>query len=215
MSLDPSDIARLRIEYSSRLLRRRDLDVDPISQFKAWFSDALAAQVREPNAMTLATATRDGAPSARIVLLKGIDEGFVFFTNYQSQKGQELDGNPRAALVFFWAELFRQVRVEGSVSRVSAEESDAYFASRPPEARLGAAASPQSRAIESRDELERAFDGLRRLHPEGNIPRPPHWGGYRVIPQRIEFWQGRESRLHDRFLYTRDTGAWQISRLAP
>jgi pyridoxamine 5'-phosphate oxidase len=198
-------------------LREQDVDPDPIRQFVRWFDEATASDVSEPNAMTLATATADGRPSARVVLLRGIDErGFAFFTNYQSRKGRELDANPRAALVFFWRELERQVRVEGRVERVSAGESDEYFHGRPVGSRIGAWASPQSEVIASRDVLEKRCRDFTSEFADDAIPRPANWGGYRVVPDTIEFWLGRPSRLHDRLRYRRNnTGAWLIERLAP
>lgn len=211
------DLSRLRMEYQQRSLSDADVDPDPLRQFVAWFQEALMAKAHEPNAMTLATSTADGVPSARIVLLKGVDqETFVFFTNYLSRKGRELDQNPRAALVFYWPELERQVRVEGDVVRTSAAESDAYFASRPPASRIGSAASDQSQPIASRDVLEARVKELRAQFPTGDIPRPPEWGGYRLRPRRLEFWQGRPSRLHDRIEYRReDSSKWAVRRLAP
>jgi pyridoxamine 5'-phosphate oxidase len=211
------DLSRLRLEYQQRSLTERDVDPDPIRQFIAWFQDALMAKAHEPNAMTLATSTADGVPSARIVLLKGVDqETFVFYTNYRSRKGRELDQNPRAALVFYWPELERQVRVEGHIERTSASESDAYFASRPPASRIGSAASDQSQPIASRDVLEQRVKELRAQFPEGDIPRPPEWGGYRLRPRRLEFWQGRPSRVHDRIEYLRDDASkWIVRRLSP
>ena len=186
-------------------------DPDPLRQFEAWFAEAQRAGVRVPEAMAVATATSDGAPSARMVLLKEVDErGFVFFTNYESRKGVELEANPRAALLFHWQSPGRQVRVEGAVERVSAAESDKYFSSRPVGSRLGAIASKQSRPLADREELERAVEAL----PD-DAPRPEWWGGYRVRPERYEFWQHRENRLHDRFLYERDGEAWRIQRLSP
>jgi pyridoxamine 5'-phosphate oxidase len=192
-------------------------DPDPIRQFGAWFRDAEATSMREPNAMTLATASREGRPSARIVLLKGFDaQGFVFFTNYESRKGEELDQNPLAALVFHWRELTRQVRVEGRAARITAEESDAYFQSRPRGSQLGAWASAQSRAIEGRDALEQRFKELAAAHEGRAIPRPPFWGGFRLTPDAIEFWQGRLDRLHDRFRYVAaEDGLWIRNRLSP
>ena len=192
-------------------LDQADLDPDPLRQFESWFAAAREAGMRAPEAMALATATPDGAPSARMVLLKGVDErGFVFFTSYESRKGRELEANPRAALLFYWEPLGRQVRVEGPVERVSAEESEAYFALRPPGSRAGAAASRQSRPLADRAELERAVAAL-----GANPARPEWWGGYRVRPEGYEFWQHRENRLHDRFRYEREGSAWSIQRLYP
>ena len=209
-------IADMRKDYALNGLSESDVAAEPIAQFQTWFDQALAAQLPEPNAMVLATVGADGQPSARVVLLKGLDErGFVFYTNYTSRKGQELESGARAALVFYWAELERQVRVEGRAERVSAEESDAYFASRPPGSRIGAAASPQSQVIAGRAELERRVAELAAQHPDGAIVRPEGWGGYRVRPAVVEFWQGRPSRLHDRIRYRLDEGAWTVERLAP
>ena len=210
-------LSRLRIEYQQRSLNEAEVDPDPFRQFVAWLNEAVAAEVHEPTAMTLATSTLTGVPSARIVLLKGVDDGrFVFFTNYLSRKGRELNQNPNAALVFFWPELERQVRVEGEVSRTSADESEAYFNSRPSASRIGAAASAQSEPIVSRDVLEQRFRELLSQFPEGNVPRPIDWGGYRLRPRQIEFWQGRRSRLHDRIEYVLDESSkWTIRRLAP
>ena len=198
-------------------LQETDLHPDPFQQFRAWLAAAVAAQPINPEAMTLATATPDGRPSARMVLLKGVDErGFVFFTNYESRKGSELEANPRAALVFYWAVLERQVRIEGRVERTSAAESDAYFRSRPWGSRLGALASPQSQVIPDREVLEQRMIELRRQYPDDDIPCPPFWGGYRLIPISIEFWQGQPNRLHDRLCYERrGDGGWDIRRLAP
>ena len=192
-------------------LSEADLDRDPLRQFESWFDAAREAGVRAPEAMALATAAPDGAPSARMVLLKGADErGFAFFTSYESRKGSELEANPRAALLFYWEPLGRQVRVEGMVERVSAEESDSYFASRAPGSRAGAAASRQSRPLADRAELDRAVAAL-----GDDVPRTEWWGGYRVRPERYEFWQHRENRLHDRFLYERDGEEWSVQRLYP
>ncbi|TDN68607.1 pyridoxamine 5'-phosphate oxidase [Paraburkholderia sp. BL10I2N1] len=209
-------LAELRKNYSLGSLDEADVDRDPIRQFKTWFAQALDARLREPNTMTLATVDGRGQPSARIVLIKGVDErGFTFFTNYDSRKGRELAENPRAALLFYWIELERQVRIEGLVAKTGADESDAYFASRPADSRIGAWASEQSQVIESRAVLEaREREFSKRFGAEP--PRPPHWGGYRLVPDAIEFWQGRPSRLHDRLRYTRTAnGDWQIARLSP
>lgn len=209
-------IADIRRDYMSAGLREADLAADPITQFLQWFEEASRTESYDVNAMTLATAGPDGHPSARIVLLKGVDDGFVFYTNYESHKGRELEENPSAALVFWWPTLARQVRIEGGVERVSAEESDAYFRSRPRGSRIGAIASPQSRVIENRDLLAGRVVALEEEYKEKEeIPRPLHWGGYRLRPALVEFWQGRESRLHDRLQYRREGEAWIIERLGP
>lgn len=210
-------IADIRREYIMASLSEDQVDPAPILQFDRWWKEAMAAEIDEVNAMTLATVAANGRPSARIVLLKGYtEEGFVFFTNYFSRKGSEISGNAVAALLFFWKELERQVRIEGKISTVSDAESDEYFASRPVESKLGAWASPQSKQIDSRDQLEKQFNAMRDKFSGKEIPRPPHWGGYRVAPDRIEFWQGRPGRLHDRLVYEKnETTGWQISRLAP
>jgi pyridoxamine 5'-phosphate oxidase len=209
-------IADLRREYALARLDERDAAPDPIVMFSNWFAEALAAEVDEPNAMTLATASPDGVPSARIVLLKDVDPaGFVFFTDHRSRKADELEANPRAALVFHWRELERQVRVAGAVARVSREATETYFRSRPLGSRLGAWASEQSSVIESRAALEARLRELEARFADGEVPAPPHWGGYRVAPGSIEFWQGRASRLHDRIRYTKRGDAWTIERLSP
>ncbi|OXJ17810.1 pyridoxamine 5'-phosphate oxidase [Burkholderia sp. AU6039] len=211
-------LADLRINYSRASLDEADVAHDPFAQFDRWFKEALAAKLPEPNTMTLATVGADGRPSARIVLIKGVDErGFVFFTNYESRKGRDLAAHPEAALLFYWIELERQVRIEGRIEKTSAEESDRYFASRPLGSRIGAWASQQSAVIDSRATLEAQEKAISERYGD-NPPRPPHWGGYRLVPDSIEFWQGRPSRLHDRLLYTRDAGTstgWSISRLSP
>ena len=212
-----SSIADLRQNYTKAGLLEADLNSEPIAQFGVWFQQALDADLLEPNAMTLATATPDGKPTARIVLLKGVDErGFVFYTNYESQKGQQLIANPYAALVFLWDKLERQIRVEGKVVKLSREESTEYFHSRPKASQLGAIASNQSRIIPNREVLEQKLDELKAKYQDETVPIPEHWGGFRVIPNRLEFWQGRPSRLHDRLVYDLQTdGSWQIQRLAP
>jgi len=209
-------ISSIRKDYQLQSLSESDVKQDPIEQFGKWWDEAIASSIDEVNAMTLSTVTAEGKPSARIVLLKGFDErGFVFFTNYESNKGAQLTANPFASLVFFWKELERQVRIEGSCVRVSEEESDVYFQSRPLGSRLGAWASPQSEVISNRSVIEKELETVATRYAEGDVPRPAHWGGYRVIPESIEFWQGRPSRLHDRLKYSRISGNWTIQRLAP
>ncbi len=208
-------IADLRKEYTLRGLHEDDVVADPLVQFQQWFDQALAAGLPEPNAMTLATVGADGAPSARIVLLKAIDSGFVFFSNYTSRKGRDLAHERRVALIFYWAELERQVRIEGEAAPISAAESDTYFASRPRGSRLGAWASPQSTPVAGREVLDAQLAATTAQYPDDQIPRPPHWGGYRVMPVAIEFWQGRSSRMHDRIRFWHTETGWQHERLAP
>jgi pyridoxamine 5'-phosphate oxidase len=216
MDLTKENIQNLRQDYRSASLSENDVDSNPILQFKKWFQDAVSSQLYEPNVMTLATSDRFGKPTARIVLLKGIDEdGFVFYTNYESKKGRDLVENPQAALVFFWPELERQVRIEGVVSKVSEQTSSDYFHSRPIGSQLGAMASPQSKVISDRESLERKVEQLTTQYADQEIPRPLYWGGYLVEPTHIEFWQGRPSRLHDRIVYDLVEGSWIINRLAP
>lgn len=212
-----STLADIRREYASRSLNESDANADPLQQFTTWFEEALKSQLTDVNAMTLATASLTGEPAARIVLLKGADaNGFVFFSNYDSAKGRDLAENPRACLLLFWAELERQVRITGSVTRTSLEESDEYFHARPVESQISATISPQSRPVRDRSELEQRYADFSAKHKDQIVPLPPFWGGYRVRPDRIEFWQGRKSRLHDRLLYTRAAdGSWSRSRLAP
>jgi len=212
-----NDIAAIRKDYKLQSLDEKDVQPDPIKQFEKWWQDVSESNIDEVNAMTLATATKTGRPSARIVLLKGFsNEGFVFFTNYESHKGKELLENPQASLVFFWKELERQVRIEGVVEKVSEVESDLYFMSRPEGSKIGAWASPQSTVIASREVIEARVAETGNKFAGTEIQRPAHWGGYIVKPSVIEFWQGRSNRLHDRILYTRsESGNWKIERLAP
>lgn len=210
------DIADIRKDYSLLSLDENEVAANPVEQFTKWWHDVINSQISEANAMTLATVSNDGKPAARIVLLKDYDgQGFVFYTNYNSSKGRQLAGNAHAALLFFWKEIERQVRIEGRVTKTAEEESDAYFFSRPEGSRIGAWASPQSSVINSREVLE---ENEQRYKNEfkNSIPRPPHWGGYRVMPEKMEFWQGRNNRLHDRILYTKTaSGSWKVERLAP
>jgi pyridoxamine 5'-phosphate oxidase len=210
-------MTKLRREYTDAGLDEQDLDANPFKQFEKWFQQAIDAEIDLPDAMTLATATKDGIPSARIVLLRGLDErGFVFYTDYESQKGKELAENPNAALVFYWRELDRQVRITGQVSRVSRENSNNYFQSRPAGSRLAALASKQSEVIPDRKILEDRFEQLAAQYQDTEIPLPSDWGGYRLSPNMIEFWSGRPSRLHDRLRYTRQSNDdWRIERISP
>lgn len=209
-------IADLRTEYRRHSLSEQDVAADPIAQFTRWFEEAVSAAVVEPNAMCLATATPDAYPSARMVLLKGFDaRGFVFYTDYRSRKGQELADNPHASLCFFWAELERQVRINGAVQRVSRTESDEYFQSRPLPSRVGAWTSHQSMVLTDRSVLEQQLATNEERFASGHVPLPDHWGGFRIIPEEFEFWQGRESRLHDRIQFRREAGAWVKRRLSP
>lgn len=216
-SMMPLDLSSLRKNYALEALSETDVSADPLVQFHRWFQEALTAQIPEPNAMTLATATREGRPSARIVLVKSADaRGFVFFTNYESKKGRELGENPQAALLFNWLELERQIRIEGRVEKTDPKESETYFQSRPKGSQIGAWTSPQSLAIPGRDMLTDKQQALETQYASADVlPLPPFWGGYRVIPDTIEFWQGRPSRLHDRIRYFLDGNEWKIERLAP
>ncbi len=210
------NIAAIRKEYKHHSLLEKDVDPDPIKQFQQWWNEIIMSNIEEPNAMTLATTNKNGKPSARIVLLKGSgNDGFVFFTNYESRKGNELEENPQAALLFFWKELERQVRIEGSVKKLNEKESDEYFLLRPEQSRIGAWSSPQSKIIKNRSVLEDMFLKYTLQFSDGVIIRPPHWGGYIVKPSLFEFWQGRPNRLHDRLQYTFSNNRWIIERLAP
>jgi pyridoxamine 5'-phosphate oxidase len=209
-------VHNLRHDYLTTTLEKETARQNPFEQFELWLADAVEKQIYEPNAMVLSTATAGGKPSSRVVLLRGFgDSGFVFYTNYKSRKGLEIQENLNAALLFYWAEIERQVRVEGTIAKIKEKDSDAYFASRPRESRIGAWISPQSCVIENRDVLEKKFNELARQWEEKTITRPPDWGGYALKPEIFEFWQGRESRLHDRLLYTKVKSDWEIERLAP
>ncbi|WP_207427355.1 pyridoxamine 5'-phosphate oxidase [Pedobacter sp. SYSU D00535] len=217
MALSKETIQNLRQEYKAARLSENEVAPDPISQFAKWFTEAMDGGIFEPNAMTVATATPDGKPSARIMLMKGFDEsGFTFYTNYLSRKGRELNKNPNAALLFFWGELERQVRIEGHIEKVSKEDSERYFHSRPKQSQLGALASQQSQEVGSREVLESALERLQTEYQDKEVPKPSHWGGYIVKPQIVEFWQGGPGRLHDRIVYKKtNKNTWKIVRLAP
>ncbi len=210
------DIQQLREDYSKSSLDISDVDSDPVKQFQIWLNEASEAKISEPNAMSLATVDSSGKPHNRIVLLKGIEDGkFIFYTNYKSDKGKEMDLSSHVAVCFLWKELERQVRIEGSVEKMSRSESEAYFKTRPIKSQIGALASDQSSEISDRKILEDRFEELHSKYEEGNVPMPEHWGGYLIEPQAIEFWQGRRSRLHDRIKFTLENGNWDIKRLAP
>lgn len=209
-------INTLRHDFAKQTLDEKQVNTNPIVQFEAWFKEAVNAKVNEPNAMTVCTATKDGKPSARILLLRNFsDSGFAYYSNYTSRKGREIEENSNCALLFFWPELERQVRIEGTVEKQTAEESDLYFNTRPRSSKLGAWTSEQSKVIASRDILAKEFELFSAKFPDEQVPRPPHWGGYLLKPVSIEFWQGRPSRLHDRILYTKGNDGWKIERLAP
>lgn len=213
--MDPK-LADMREDYQKGGLSEEDVADDPITQFQRWFQDALSGDVHEPNGMTLATVDEGGQPTARIMLLKGVDQrGLTFFTNQEGRKGGHLAANPKAALTFWWGPLQRQVRFEGTIGLVESEEADEYFASRPLGSRIGAWSSPQSQVVPSRDVLDAAARKTSDKYADGNVPRPPFWGGYRLVPHRVEFWQGRTSRLHDRLCYRLVHDQWMIERLAP
>jgi pyridoxamine-phosphate oxidase len=215
--MNQEELQNLRQDYSAAELSEEIIDINPIKQFDTWLNEAIAAKVLEPNAMTLSTATPDGRPSARIVLLKGFDNsGFMFYTNYLSRKGKEIAKNPLGALTFFWGDLERQVRIEGTIEKISREKSDQYFHSRPKKSQLGALASPQSQEITGRESLEEKMAQLEAEYADTEVPKPSFWGGYVLKPRLIEFWQGRRSRLHDRILYKKiDNNNWKKVRLAP
>jgi pyridoxamine 5'-phosphate oxidase len=214
--MNSDDLARLRKEYSRQALSETEVDLNPFVQFQRWFQEAVSSLVPEPNAMALATATDDAKPSVRMVLLKGYsDRGFVFYTNYEGRKSSELLANPQAALLFFWGELERQIRIEGIVEKTSRHESEEYFNTRPLESRLGAWASKQSEVIPGRSDLEKKVSDLKEIYANRDVPVPPFWGGFRLQPEAFEFWQGRENRLHDRIRYSLQGGVWVVERLSP
>ena len=216
MKNNSDEIANIRREWSSRKLDESNVSSNPFGQFSEWMREAIDADILDPNAMTLATADKSGVPSARIVLLKSIDEkGLVFYTNYESKKAKDLLENPRASVVLFWKELERQIRVIGTVEKISQKESEEYFTTRPYESQIGAWASKQSSELKGRESLEKKFVEIKSKYPEGKVPLPDFWGGFRIIPEQFEFWQGRPSRLHDRIAYIKEKANWKIIRLAP
>ncbi len=214
--IDNNEISKLRKEYSLKELRKKNVNKNPFDQFSNWFQDAVKSKIEEPNAMILATADKSGTPSLRVVLLKSVDiDGLIFYTNYNSQKGRELSENPNASILFFWLPLERQIRISGKVIKLDEKESFEYFKSRPYESQIGAWASKQSEAIDDRSELEKKFEKYKSLFKEGNVPLPPNWGGFKLVPQTFEFWQGRESRLHDRIRYSKSENGWDLHRISP
>ena len=214
--IDNNEISKLRKEYSLKELRKKNVNKNPFDQFSNWFQDAVKSKIEEPNAMILATADKSGTPSLRVVLLKSVDiDGLIFYTNYNSQKGRELSENPNASILFFWLPLERQIRISGKVIKLDEKESFEYFKSRPYESQIGAWASKQSEAIDDRTELEKKFEKYKSLFKEGNVPLPPNWGGFKLVPQTFEFWQGRESRLHDRIRYSKSENGWELHRISP